>query len=133
MGRQSKTMSKSLKQIGCFIKKHPVWMSILSLVFIGLPQWFSAVWALFCSEPFFKWIHTKGITMIHPLIFSWNWITMPIGFAFLIYIAWQSRKPKEEPVSDLEIEFTPSNPKPAKKHPCQIRIRNKSLIKNADD
>jgi len=34
---------------------------------------------------------------------------------------------------DLEIEFIPSNPKPAKKHPCQIRIRNKSSTTNADD
>ena len=71
--------------------------------------------------------------MIHPLIFSWNWITMPVGFSLLIYIAWQSRKPKVESISDLDIEFIPSNPKPAKKHPCQIRIRNKNSAKNADD
>jgi hypothetical protein len=35
--------------------------------------------------------------------------------------------------SDLEIEFIQNNPKPAKKHPCQIRIRNKNPAKNADD
>jgi hypothetical protein len=33
----------------------------------------------------------------------------------------------------LEIEFIPSDSKPAKKDPCQIRVVNKSSTKNADD
>ena len=35
--------------------------------------------------------------------------------------------------TDLEIEFIPNNPTPAKKHPCQIRIRNNNPKQNADN
>jgi hypothetical protein len=69
------------------IKKHPVKWSIAGFLFITLPQWLSGTWALFCSTPLFQWLQSKGIKMPS---FSLSWITVPVGFLLLGYVAWQS-------------------------------------------
>jgi len=79
--------------------------------------------------------------MIHPLIFSWNWITMPIGLGFIAYIAWETRKQGKEKIIEslrnpsaptLEIEGIPLDIwDNARYRWCQILIHNTSSTQSA--
>jgi hypothetical protein len=86
-------------------KKHPIIWTIIGILFISGPQWLSGTWGLFCSQPFFQWIHAKGLTMINPLMFSWNWITLPIGIGFLAFILWEVKKPNEKTKKEKQREL----------------------------
>lgn len=77
-----------------FFKRHKsIVYAILVLFFVSFPQWLSAVWALFFSEPFFQWIQSKGLKIPS---FSLLWITWPIGLVLLSIIAWNTIKQKRE-------------------------------------
>ncbi len=112
---------------------------IFIVAFLAVAGAIQLIWGFFCGTPLVpfisSWLLSKGYGQINANII--------IGLLFILIalLIWKFSKPKSKPepklaiegVSDLEIEFIQSNPKPAKKHPCQIRIRNKSAAKNADD
>jgi len=56
---------------------------------------------------------------------------------FAIRVVWKNytlmEKPDAQKLLPLEIEFIPSAPTPAKKHPCQILVRNNNPKQNADN
>jgi hypothetical protein len=79
-------LSEKFQQV---VRKHPFKWAFAGFVVITLPQWLSGTWALFSSVPLFQWLRQNGIRM-PTFSFSLSWITFPVGFVFLAYIAWQS-------------------------------------------
>ena len=74
--------------MGNWVSRQKSLCGIITLLFVAIPQWWSACWSLFSSTPFFQWLKSKGITtsQIH---FSPYWITTTIGL-ILLYLIWKS-------------------------------------------
>lgn len=39
-----------------FLERHKVKVGILTLIFVSIPQWFSSIWSMSSSQPFFTWL-----------------------------------------------------------------------------
>ena len=67
----------------------------LSFLIITAPQWISAVWSFFSSEPLFQWLLKHNIPH---LAFSPWWITAPIGGLMFAVVLWVefSRNPSKK-------------------------------------
>ncbi len=67
-----------------FFRRYKGILSILSFLFVGLPQWVDSMWSL--SE------RIQRLQTTHVDVRWLYWITIPIGLVSLIIIIWQSRK-----------------------------------------
>ena len=65
--------------------------TILCFLFISLPKWAGAIWALFSAQPLIPVLWAKLGNPLMPT-FSALWITIPLGLIVLGLIFWQTRK-----------------------------------------
>ena len=75
--------------------KHPIWWAIGSVGVISVPQWFSAVWALFSPQPAVPtiWGALRRIGITLPA-FSAYWITVPLGCLMFGWLMLELKKQK---------------------------------------
>ena len=71
--------------------KHPVVVTIMSVLVVSLPQWIESVWSIFSSEPLAV-VLRRSIVM--PL-FSAYWITVPCGLLMFAVLLIELRKSRE--------------------------------------
>lgn len=88
------------------IRNHPVYSAISALVFIFIPSIIQPWWGLFTNEPMVPAVTKKleGIGMPN-ITFVWlYWITIPLGFGMLGFIAYLARKGQSQQVPELLID-----------------------------
>jgi hypothetical protein len=71
--------------LSAFVKRHPIWSAILSFLLIPLPQWASAVWSLFSSEPLFV-VLRRNYGQNIASVFRWSPVAIGLSLLVAIFI-----------------------------------------------
>lgn len=80
--------------------KHPWLWAAVCFVVVSFPQWFSATWSLWSSEPFPVVLRRQRWSSAIPHVSAW-WISVPSGLVLFGLIFWRSRKSRVR-TSDME-------------------------------
>lgn len=73
-----------------FTKKHPYISGVISFAIITIPQWLSAVWAIFTDKPLAEFI-SERFSVLTFTTFDIYWITTPVALSLFSWIIYEVR------------------------------------------